>query len=344
MKVKNVKVIETPFGSTSKRYAECVKYLSSVEKDYKKFLPHKPKETLTFEIRDSNVDFANTIRRYILDEVPVMSLDVSESDIVSDDKFILTDHLKKNIEAVPLLQTIDEKEDLLFELDVTNTTDEIMRIYSSDMTINQKSSQKYFTQTIPLITLRPRKHLKISNIKTCSGVGKDDIGKFSSVSNIKYKIMDVKPLNKTRFNTEGVSSMVSTPTHFKISLTNHRNSPTKKIIQTAIKKIIEDVKIAQQEFSNIKKQDITYFSEALELETQGAINIYHLKGHYWTMANLLSKYCYLEDESIPFVCSSIIHPSREESLLKIKHTEHNKILLNATKKIINEYESALKAF
>ncbi len=346
VKVKNIQIKKNGFDVKSKGYLDCIKYITLIGEDPTKYIPKRSKETMSFELTDANVDLANTIRRYLHDEIKVCSMHVKETNIVSNDKFILTDYLKKNIELIPFMQDIDEKEasNLKLSIDVHNTTDKIMQIYSSHIVCNGKSSEKYITQTIPITTLRPTKKLIASDITLCYGNGKEDIGKFSSFSNIKYKIMDVKPLNVTRYNRVGESSMVSKPTHFFISITTHRNASTKKIMKQCITGVIADMREYQKDFGNIKKGDITYFSEILELEVTGNIHIYHFKGQYWTMANLLSKYCYLEDESIPFVCSSIIHPSREESLLKIKHTDSVSVINNAFKKALADFEYINKQF
>lgn len=346
VKVKNIQIKKVGIDVKSKDYLNCIKYINMVGEDPKKYIPTRPKETMSFELTDTNVDLANTIRRYLHDEIKVCSMHVEESNIISNDEFILSDYLKKNIELIPFMQHIEEKEasNIKLSIDIHNTSDKIIQIYSRDILCNGKSSEKYITQTIPIITLRPTKRLIVNDITLCYGIGKDDMGKFSSFSNIKYKIMDAKPLNLTRYDRTGESSMVSKPSHFFISITTHRNASTKKIMKKCINGIISDIQQYQKDFANIKKNDITYFSDILELEVKGAIYIYHFKGQYWTMANLISKYCYLEDETIPFVCSSIIHPSCEESLLKIKHIDSLAVINNAFKKMLSEFEYINKQF
>ena len=47
-------------------------------------------------------------------------MNVEEKNIVSDDKFILTDYLKKNIEMIPLLQGVDN---IKMHIDIENDID-----------------------------------------------------------------------------------------------------------------------------------------------------------------------------------------------------------------------------
>ena len=154
VKVKNVKVSEIPFETADKNFQRCVEYIKSVTPDgaYKKYMPKKPKQKLSFELIDANSDLANTIRRFLLDEIPVQSMTVSEENIKTTDRFILTDYLKKQIELVPILQGIDMTE-LKISLSIENNTDKRMPIYTRDMKITDKSGKKldnakYFSETI----------------------------------------------------------------------------------------------------------------------------------------------------------------------------------------------------
>ena len=345
VKVKNIKYTEIPFETKDKDFLKCIEYIKSVAPDYKKYLPKNHKQRVSFELTDTNADLANMIRRFLLDEIPVLSMDLKEKHIISDDTFILTDYLKKNIEMIPILQDDD---DIKMYMDVENPTDEIIFVYSGDITVTDKkgkilNSDKYFTGTIPVINLRPNKSLKISDIQVVSGVGKHDAGKFILLSNISYECIDVIPTIENKYEKKGVSSLNSDPTHFKISCTTHRNLNSKKIIGLCCEHIIDRLTKIQKELESLGSVTV-YFSDILNIETKGEVTLFHLIGEYWTVSNIISRYCYLIFNEIQFVCSSIIHPSTEESIVKIKHPQAIKIVTDAIKKIVSDITIVKKAF
>lgn len=352
VKLTNIKYTEIPFESDDKNFQRCMGYLKLVAPDYKKYIPKKSKHNVSFELLDANSDLANCIRRYLIDEMPVYSMDVTEENIKTDDKFILADYLKNNVELIPFLQDINDKEceELTMSLHVENKTDDVISVYSGDIIILDKQKKildnsKYFTTTIPIIKLRPGKKLDINIINIVAGIAKAHSGKFILLSNVYYEILDVKPIaDENKFNKSGESSLNSNPQHFKIEFTTHRNINSKTIMPECCKLIIKVIESIHKELSNIKETDIVYFSDLIELETKGDIKLFHLKGEYWTIANIISKYCYMASKDIPFVCSSIIHPSIEESIVKIRHNESIKILLTALKDIISDMTVIQKSF
>lgn len=350
VKVTKVKYTEIPFESNDKNFQKCIDYIKTIDPDYKKYLPKNSKHHLSFEIEDATSDLANCIRRYLIDEMPVYSMNVDEDDIKSDDRFILTDFLKKNIELIPFTQylTDAESKNLTMHLHVENKTDDVISVHSSDIEVMDKNkklnNEKYFTTTIPIIKLRPGTMIDIKNINVVSGIGKVDSGKFILLSNISYEILDVVPLEENKFSRTGHSSLVSNPTHFKFGLTTHRHSDIKKIMPLCCDSILNTMELIKTELSKIKESDKTYFSDTIELETKGDVKLYYLKGEYWTIANIISKYCYIAFKDIQFVCAAIIHPSTETSIVKIRHTESIKILLEAIKLIIADINTINKAF
>jgi DNA-directed RNA polymerase subunit L len=351
VKVANIKYVEVPFESNDKNFQKCLSFVKSVDPDYKKYIPKNSKYTASFELKDTTSDLANCIRRTLIDEMPVYSMNVSEEDIESDDKFILSDFLKNNLEFIPFLQDINDKdaENLSMSLNVVNTTDDTISVYSGDIIVTdgQKKildNSKYFTKTIAIIKLRPGKTLTIKNINIVAGIGKYDSGKFILLSNISYEILDVIPLEENKYNTTGQSSLNSNPQHFKIGFTTHRNINIKKIMPRCCDTISKTLLGIQSELNNIKESDLVYFSDLIELETIVDVKCFHFKNEYWTIANIISRYCYLVFPDIQFVCSSIIHPSNEESIVKVRHPEAIKIIKTSIKKILSDIDIIKQSF
>jgi DNA-directed RNA polymerase subunit L len=108
--------------------------------------------------------------------------------------------------------------------------------------------------------------------------------------------------------------------------------------------IIERLSLIQKELSNITNDTMVHFSDLVDLESKGDVKLFHFKGEYWTIANIIARYCYLEFKEIKFVCACIIHPSTEESIVKIRHNESVKILITAIKHILADIAIVQKAF
>lgn len=363
VKVKNIKFTEIPFESKDKNFQKCIEYIKLVDLDYKKYLPKNPKQHLAFELEGVTSDLANCIRRCLIDEVPVYSMNVLEEDIETDDRFILADYLRSKIEMIPFSQDITDKdaEHLSISLHVENKTDDTIFVYSRDFTIKYKTREKqsdpqndkknsdvdnskYFTDTIPIIGLKSGKTLTIKNINIVSGIGRDNGGKFSLLSNIEYEILDVKPLGISKFNKTGESSLVSEPSHFGFGFTTYRNMNIKRVMPACCDVIIMRLTGIAETLKNIKESDTVYFSDLIELETKGDVKLFHLKGEYWTIANVIAKYGYLAFPDIPFICAAIDHPLTEESIVKIKHAESIKILRESVTTIISDIKNIAKAF
>jgi DNA-directed RNA polymerase subunit L len=339
VKVKNVKFENLPFIKNDKNFQKCIEYIKLMDPEYEKYLPNNDKQKISFELHDTNVDLANTLRRFMIDEMPIQSMDVDMGCIKTDDRFILADHFKKNIELIPINQDIDYTK-IKISLNIINPLDTIMSIRARDLDITDLNGKKlknsvYFRETIIIYHLRPLCFVKINQINIVVGIGRDNSGKFIPVSNIGYEILDVEPVIHSKYVTKGKSSLNSTPTQFSINATTHGNMDIKKFIINCCENIINKFSAINKELS--EAEDDVYFSPTINIETKEDIKIFHFIGEYWTIANIMSRYCYLIDIDIPFVCASIVHPSIEECMVKIKHPQPKKLLMSAIKKIIVDF-------
>lgn len=53
-------------------------------------------------------------------------------------------------------------------------------------------------------------------------------------------------------------------------------------------------------------------------------------GEYWTLANLISRYCFIvTEENIKFVAPSIIHPDKRIGVVRIIHSNFSKVIQDA---------------
>lgn len=348
IKIKNIKSDEIAYDKY-KDFKKVVEYVKLINPDYKKFLPEKPKHRIQFEITNTVSDFANCIRRFLMEELMIYSLDVNEDHIKTNDKFILNDDLKKTIELIPLQQQLNDIDDLKISLNVKNTTDDIITIYSRQIKFTNSKGKElvtedYLSGNIPIITLKSDKTLSINNITIVKGCGKQNSGKFSPFSNISYEILDVVPFEESIYKKKGESSLNSIPTHFKISITTYGNIKINSIIDLCCDKITDRLNNIYKELSNINSKDLMFFSSLVDLKSYNDMKIFTFKGEFWTIANIISRYCYMELSSIKFVCACINHPSIEESIIKIVHPDSNKLILTAIKNILSDVEILKKSF
>lgn len=359
VKVTNIKIDEFNLISeinnkNNKNMDLCLKYLSNID-DYESkeeiedIFPKNSKFTVSFELHDCTVELANGIRRCIMNEIPVFSLDFDEfKDYESTDSFILNDFIKNQIEYLPISQDLgDDYKKIKLSLYKKNNTDDIINVYSTD--IHSNSSHKIndiITSRIILCKLRPDTHINITNINIVKGTGITNAGKFSLCSNISYKILDIKPLEYEKDYKKGISSLITTPTKFYISYSTHRNIKTpEKIIINCCDVLMERLKKISNDMENIELKDEQYFSDIIELETLNNVKILTFKNEYWTITNLLSKYSFLETNGdIEFVSPSIIHPNKYIGVLKIVHSDYLKIIKNSIKVILKELGDIKKKF
>jgi len=344
IKISEFNLIKEIKNKNNTNFQKCLSILSDV-KDIQSLLPKKNKITVSFELKDANADIANGIRRCLMEEIPVKSFDFDEfNDLDSDDKFILCDLIKKQIELLPINQDIEYR-DFDISLNKENHTTGIIDVTTNDIIVKDKKKNKITDivgDNIVLCKLRPDKYIKINNIKVYTGIAiKDhDAGKFSPISNITYRILDVDPMVQTRNGKTGTSSMLTNPKHFYISYTTHRNThyPLNILLQCC-DVLIERLNLVLKDMRNINDKDTRYISPLLLLETIGDLKKVQIKNEYWTLINMICRYCYILTKSnIKFISPALIHPEKEVGVINIIHPEFSTLIQNSIKKIITDLE------
>lgn len=341
VKVQKIIVEEFNFhkelkNQKNKDFQKCLELVP----DLKNYLTDKSKLTVSFELIQTNTDLANAIRRCLISEIEVLSFDFDEyKDLDVTDMFILSDFIKKQMDLLPINQEI-ELLDYSISLFKENKTDGIIDVLSDNITVLYKNKKvtDLVSKNIILARLRPGKYIKINNIKIVKGIAKNHSAKFNSISNIRYKILDVDPIVETREGTSGVSSMISNPTHFSISYSTHRNiSKPLKLVVECCDTLEKRLKNIQEEMKNISNKAEYYYSPLIELESSGSLKKIQIKGEYWTIVNLICRFCFiLTQENIKFISPALIHPEKEIGVINISHPEFSTLIQDAIKKIILE--------
>lgn len=352
--VKNINITEFNIISElnkDKKLLECKKYLSPQEiKNIEKYLPSHPKIYMSFELLDANTDLANSIRRCLIGEMEVLAFDFDEYvDLNSSDIFILSDVIKKQICLLRINQEISNYEKWKIYLHKENKTDEIIDVLSSDIVVmnNSKQIRDLMSNNIVLCRLRPGERIEINNIKICKGIAKTDAGKFSLLSNVTYKILDVNPLSHNESGSiTGVSSLISNPTRFYIEFSTHRNIfQPKQVIVRCCDTLIQRLQYIYEEIKNISDDALSYYSSSIEIEHTNNVKHVKLIGEYWTLINVICRYCYiLTDMNIKYVSPSLIHPEKEIGVINITHPEFSTLIQNSIKKIIEDLNSIKSSF
>ena len=370
IKIKDIKVNEFNLvaeikNKSNKSFQKCLDLLSNKSElmdlslnDIKKLLPKKSKITVSFEMLNTNVSIANGIRRCLSDEMEVQSFDFDEyKDLITDDPFILCDFIKKQIELLPISQEMN-LDGIDIKLFKENKTDEIIDVTSDDFIIESNADKKNKTNfkqkdleeivegNIVLCRLRPNNYIKINNIFISKGIAKHDAAKYSLLSNITYKILDVDPIVETRTGQTGVSSMLSDPKHFFLSYTTHRNIEyPQKLMIKCCDTLISRLENILTDMKNVSNSDTIYMSGVLTLESSGNLKKIHIINEYWTIINMISQYCYiLTKKNIKFVAPSIIHPEKEVGVISIIHPEFSTLIQNSIKAIIADLNIVKKYF
>lgn len=340
---------KTPHVKTRINETKAMQKDSQKEK-FQKLLPKKSKFTVSFELTKTNVDIANGIRRCIIDEMEVLSFDFDENkNIDTDDVYILSDYIKQQVDMLPINQEFNY-ENTEITLKCKNNTVEIIDVLSANIEITQNGKPVDMANivgpTIVLCRLRPDRYININKMFISRGTALINAGKYSLVSNTQYRILDVNPIIETPMGKTGDSSMKSNPTHFYISYSTHRNiDHPLNIMVKCCDNLIARLNKINTDMKNIADSDISYFSNLITLNTDGNLKKIHITGEYWTIINMISRYCYiLTNENIKLISPALIHPEREVGIINIIHPEFSTLIQNSIKKIIDELKTIKMAF
>lgn len=168
---------------------------------------------LTFTISNIDVCYANSIRRIILSHIPCVvfkpSYEDNKLDIIKNTSRFNNEIIKQRLGCIPIFMNAFDNElnvdDYIVELDVTNTTNNIIYVTSKDFKIKNVKNDKYLSEDvmykifppdiitgdyIDIIRLRPLLGEKIGeSIKLIAKLGIDKAandGMYNVVSTCSY--------------------------------------------------------------------------------------------------------------------------------------------------------------
>lgn len=366
MEIINIKTQKLSFDKTNPELLKICEYIKLVSnKNGIDLLPTNPKFSLEFTLTNTNSAFANSLRKCLMDELEIFSLNVEYVDIDTDDKYILSDNLKKNIELIPIYQDKDYSK-LQIKLNITNGTNEVLDIKSGDIEIyngkTKLNSIDYFSTNITIAQLNPAHTLHVTKISVDKNISRKDYGKYAPLSSIKYEVLDIpKDLESSPTSSKSDSSKESDKTSnsltitykkFKIGYTTYRNIADPKyfiinacdILISRLTNILEEFKLISPQKGLEDSDIVIYYSLLIDIETNNSMYLVSLKNEYWTLGNAIAYSCYELDPTIPFITPSIIHPSTEIAVIKIIHKNMLKLMMDSITHLIKNYELVKSSF
>lgn len=281
----------------------------------KHLLPDMTNQKMSFEITNSNCAIANGLRRTIKSEIPVRYLTVSMTDIFTTDPYVTGDVVRKRLEMIPIPQ--DTPLGATYSIRFENTSDTYADVLSSE--IKQRGSTPVgFIQSIPIVSINSYQSFVIENITVAETQGY--VNSRATVGRVGYDILDHD------MNTK--SSINSNPSHFYLQIETAGNIDPKYIVRTAIDSLIN------------RLESINFMLSKMEYD------VYKLSipNETYTIGNLLALYVYMIEPTIDFVASRIIHPSKREIVIDIRHPQGELLCKKATKRIVEELTSMRAAF
>lgn len=332
MQIKNIQLVDYTIKYDQSKYKDLI------EKN-KNFLPIFNKTGLKFELLNSNEAFANSIRRIYNDELLVKCLDTKIFNINTDDKYILHDTIIERINSISINQDLIQ-DDMIFHLNINNNTHSVIKVYSKDIIIKNKSNNKidntlYFNPNILICTLKPNKYLTISSIGINKEYGYNN--HIYSLGSFNYKIINTD-FSKLSLNTIS--------TDFELELINNGNIKINNIITNIYNNILFRLKKIQDSINSYEldrhSTDINKIVNEIFIINNNNIYEIHINNEYHTIGNLLTYYIYDLEKSIELVNYKLEHPLRHKIIIYIKHPQYKKLCNDAINNIISDYTMLYK--
>jgi DNA-directed RNA polymerase subunit L len=265
---------------------------------------------------------SNAIRRTMACELPVIGLECEYSDIQTDDMHIIPELIQKRILSIPVDQTIPLN--TTFSLEYLNKTPVPFDIKTSQL--KTQSKNKYFNDTITILTLAPEKYIKISNIKPTSNYGFIEGHGMNVVAvNTASICMDVDPINV--YERIGVSSHITDPKVWKLSFNTNGTMDPKKILIASCNNIIERITAVNTLIPSINAIDDQY--------------ILIIYGESHTIGNLLTKNIVDMYPAIKIVTYNVNSVERSVTIRIRCDDEINIIYKNVINKILAVYKTII---
>lgn len=291
-----------------------------------------PKD-MSFELHDTTTEFVNGLKRCMNAEIPVLIMDFDTDNIFTDDDYIIGYEIQKRINLIAIRQISN----LHLELNAKNETDEIIPVFSRDIkevAPESKNNEIIFSATNIICYLRPGKMLKITNIGIKSGTSYIDGAAYSFPGKMGYECIDVKESAK--------SSLIAEPTAYKLTIPRQKFVEPVHIVKLALSTLKYKLERIEQHVKNNIEE--FYSVDNVEITRMKDLTRYKLIGETYTIGNMLARYGYLSDPSMPHIHCIKKHPSHNYVFVEIHHPDPKSIMLQSIESCKKEITSVMSAF
>lgn len=279
-------------------------------------IPPVVNRTLVFEIKDANCQLANAIRRTLMSEMPIKHLTASLGDIKTTDPYIVAEAIQKRLEMIPVSQSISE--DAIFSLRTENNGDHYVDVLSTEIKLNGVATSKDVTPFIPICDINSGCSFSINDISVKESYGYANAR--VSIGRIAYEIVEYD------FNQPPTDAM---PTNFHLEIETPGIIDPVKMVCKAIDNLVERLDAIDYEQSSVIEFNMTKLTIANETHTIG---------------RLLSWYIYQLEPAIEYVACRILHPSKRECVIDIRHTDSFTLYRQAVQAIKDDLAALRTAF
>lgn len=309
------------------------------------FVPTVVPRSLSFDLEDTTTEFANAIRRCANSEIPILALHFDhDTDITTDDPYIIVDELSMKIGQVPISQISG----INFSLNVTNDLDVVMPVYSNNMIEDGKKqhNESLFAGSIILTYLSPGKKLHIKNIKPVVGTGYMDSMAYNTFpGKVEFECLDLKRMedeHKDKYvNVAPISSLESEPTMYRLGISYQKYIEPSRIIKQAANVLIgKTISIAE----TIEITDGNIYTSDTEITYTKEFGTFKIYNETYTIGHLLARYCMFVDSSIPNVSCVKPHTSDNFIVIKIYHSNSRSVMLSAIELVQKDLKTVSDSF
>jgi len=339
-------------------------------------LPNDKYEIVEFEIENTNSAFANAIRRTLISEMPVWSLNLKINSMESNDPYVRFDDFADRVMTLPIAQTLlnnlfnkgkDPNKLFKFKIFVENNQTDIMHVLSQNIEIISNKDFKVdskitmFNDSVSLQILRPGYFIKCQLILE-RGYGFQHGGKFSATKNPIYYPVDIRPMKREyKKAPTGLSSLVVNPKKFFMSYETYgtydnQYEPmilTLMEIQKRITSISDEIVnyvtlLSDKKYvaEHSKLGEIIYFykSSIIIISKEADTFIFRIDNESLTVSKLFSRYIYELNPNINYVSDLTEHPSKRSVKVKVNHDDALRLMVTAGKKIISDIDLIMNTF
>lgn len=248
-----------------------------------------------------------------------------------------------------LTDTSVEIEDLGDDLDDADDADADLETDEPNYSVETGDSEFDLIPepNVTLIRLRPGKYLNIDRIFIRRGYAYDDAASFTLLNNVKYKPLDIEPFDQ--FTGLGEKTEHKLSKKFYLEFTTSGNISSKEVIRLAVDRLTEDlldIKMKIETYAEAVTQanNTFYNGENCSVEVVESVTTYKFPGHYITQMYMIGMRCFLLDETIQFVSPSVERFDSVVGIIRMKHADCNKLLLQSIQANIDDLTQVRKAF